>query len=160
MSLFLNNHTSSEGAWATTICCIFVYKQPPIRLDMKFYILHYLHTLLSQETDLFVCLIIYILDPTLTLPDLPNIFHPLLLKYHTSTINTQSQVLTTLGSKALKNIEKGKNGGNKPFSHFPTMFYYLSETNPIICLTLICIPAMDTNLDQSKIMSQGTELTK
>ena len=54
---------------------------------------------------------------------------------------------------------KGENAGNQHFSPFPTMFYYCPKKNFCFLVTLILSSANAFNLDKSKFLSCGKELS-
>ena len=62
--------------------------------------------------------------------------------------------------RAFENIVgRGENAGNRHFLLFPQCFLLFQNTEIIICVTFILLYANAFNLDQSKILSFGKELT-
>ena len=63
--------------------------------------------------------------------------------------------------KAFENIlRKGENAGNPAFSPFPTMFSTCSRINFNFSVTFILSSTNAFNLEQSKNLSYGKEVTK
>ena len=66
----------------------------------------------------------------------------------------------TLRKRPFENIVgKGENAGYA-FSHFPTMFSILPKKNVNFLFTSILLSANVFNLDQSKFLSFGKQLTR